>query len=172
MFLFNEFERVNQIRTGLDFKNVPGSRWFVVEVGRTPARWVRWVREEVVRCSMGWSTHQSWPSGSSNSKYEPVFKRGEQNEKIFHDHEKRKLNIFSNVQMRFYAAISNVYRKNKITGWNIRYRILGCFGGRGKNWILKRKCRFRGFRCWRFQIFRSQIEIRKELEKTILILIS
>ena len=34
-----------------------------------------------------------------------------------------------------------------LTGWNIRYRILVCFGGRRKNWILKRKYRFRGFRC-------------------------
>ena len=44
--------------------------------------------------------------------------------------------------------------------------------GRRKIGILTRKCRFRGFRCWRCQIFMSQIEIRKELEKTILILIS
>ena len=37
-----------------------------------------------------------------------------------------------------------------------------------KIWILERKSRFRGFRYWRFQIFRSRNEIREELEKTIL----
>ena len=39
--------------------------------------------------------------------------------------------------------------------------------GRRKIGMLKRKSRFRGFRRWWFQIFRSQIEIQKELEKTI-----
>ena len=40
--------------------------------------------------------------------------------------------------------------------------------GRRKFWILKRKCRFGGFRGWRFQIWASRIEIRKELQKSIL----
>ena len=44
--------------------------------------------------------------------------------------------------------------------------------GRRKIRILKRKCRFRGFRGRRFQILGCRNEIRKELEKTILILIS
>ena len=44
--------------------------------------------------------------------------------------------------------------------------------GRRKIWVLKRKCRFWGFRGWRFPIFRSRNEIREELEKPILIFIS
>ena len=39
--------------------------------------------------------------------------------------------------------------------------------GRRKNWILKRKSRFGGFRHRWFQIWWSRIEIRKELEKVI-----
>ena len=38
---------------------------------------------------------------------------------------------------------------------------------RAKMVILKRKCRFRGFRHRWFQIFRSRSKIRKELEKSI-----
>ena len=40
--------------------------------------------------------------------------------------------------------------------------------GRRKIWILKRKSRFRGFRGWRFQIFRSRNKIREKMEKPIL----
>ena len=39
--------------------------------------------------------------------------------------------------------------------------------GRRKNWILKRKSRFKGFRYRWFQIWWSRIEIRKELDKMI-----
>ena len=40
--------------------------------------------------------------------------------------------------------------------------------GRRKIWLLMRKSRFRGFRAWRFQIFRSRNKIREKMEKPVL----